>query len=501
MPIVSHALVTYAASPWQVMMKFVDGVGSIVDPFPVIPQHVIAPAWSRDGNFVLAAVPGSGTTPLKMWKRTPNGFEEVTLTGVFPDAIDIYSMCWYDNKHVLFCHNNIAANQNFYLGIFDGVDSFSITAISNPAPQSNLMWLNETTIATARFPGSANYSWRTLDPVAGTVSYENTSALMVTSGTTVALLEGNTLIYNNRNTTGGISSAKIAGKYLNIPAKTSTAFVVTNYPGTFSTSADEAVCKTRSNDAFIGITSDVGVISTKFRYGLNTWEALGTCLPGKWLKDDTITIPAIAAGIAEIGINKYAFGVKSAAAGGRVRAFSFNEVDSVVEDTTVAALFSSIAVPVDTFTASVIQEETEAGSSLYDAAIQRFLNDTVDLVNIKLLLVNDSVAFNGSATNITTVIGANEVYGSDWPQGGIDLDTLTIEKYGSGSQVAIKGVIPAFSLNSPGTITFRSAIIYDVTSSAPLIFVDFETDQTATQFDLMEFSATNSRLITFAQGG
>lgn len=186
---------------------------------------------------------------------------------------------------------------------------------------------------------------------------------------------------------------------------------------------------------------------------------------------------------------------------GRVRGFYHNDAegDPNVELPEIASFFNNW-VAIITYIAVSPEIVTGQQTVQYVGAQQAFVARTADFNNLKVALSSASISsFDASHTTLAQALGANEVYGSSWPQGGIAVSPPTFEKFGTGDDLALKLVIPTFDLLAAGTINWRSAIIYDASDAnkKPLIFFDFGANKSATQGDRMKISTPNDRAVIF----
>jgi len=97
------------------------------------------------------------------------------------------------------------------------------------------------------------------------------------------------------------------------------------------------------------------------------------------------------------------------------------------------------------------------------------------------------------------VLGVNEVYGSSWPQGGIDVGDGGYAPTGNPDEYAFTATVPPFDLAAAGSITFRYAVIYDNSDAnkRPLVWIDFGETKTASQLDRMQIASANSAVAIF----
>jgi hypothetical protein len=120
-----------------------------------------------------------------------------------------------------------------------------------------------------------------------------------------------------------------------------------------------------------------------------------------------------------------------------------------------------------------------APSTIYDIAVQKIVTHDFDASNLRVLLVNSTAAFNRDHTHIDQVTnnGAHEVFGSNWPQGGRVLSGVSVDAIG-GEQAALDADDTDTLVFMGSSKTFRSLVIYDGTSGAPILFSNSGANRT-----------------------
>lgn len=125
------------------------------------------------------------------------------------------------------------------------------------------------------------------------------------------------------------------------------------------------------------------------------------------------------------------------------------------------------------------------------------LGQSVDLSNLKVMLLNASASFDATDTTIDDVAGAagphraNEVYGNGWTEGGELLASVAVSIANTDEAVLTADDINKIA--SGGDIgPTPYAVVYDATSDAVLGWIDWDGARTAE-------SGTNL-LIPFASG-
>lgn len=115
-------------------------------------------------------------------------------------------------------------------------------------------------------------------------------------------------------------------------------------------------------------------------------------------------------------------------------------------------------------------------SSFYNDAVSDLVMGNIDFEAVKVLLLDDSASFSPSDSTVDAVTGsgAYEVFGANWPEGGVTLTNVEyVPEGGMGVRLAADNVSQEIF---GGSITARAALIYQGTQ--PLIYIDFGEDRT-----------------------
>jgi len=118
--------------------------------------------------------------------------------------------------------------------------------------------------------------------------------------------------------------------------------------------------------------------------------------------------------------------------------------------------------------------------SLYDHTVKLLVNKEVTLTTIKVKLLDATASFTGSHTAVSSVdgSGAKEVSGNGWTSGGLTLTTVAVTQVTTND--AMLDADDATATATGGTIgPAFAALVYDNTSSKPLIYIDFGQSQSA----------------------
>jgi hypothetical protein len=132
--------------------------------------------------------------------------------------------------------------------------------------------------------------------------------------------------------------------------------------------------------------------------------------------------------------------------------------------------------------------------SLFDHTVKLFANKEVTFTTLKLELLDATATFAAAATTKGAVdgAGAKEVSGNGWTSGGKTLTTVAVTQVTTNDAILSADNISQTA--SGGSIgPAYAALLYDSTSSKPLIYIDFGQSQSAgdtTDFKI-NWDATN----------
>jgi hypothetical protein len=118
--------------------------------------------------------------------------------------------------------------------------------------------------------------------------------------------------------------------------------------------------------------------------------------------------------------------------------------------------------------------------SLYDHTAKLFANKEVTFTTLKVKLLDNTASFTASHTAVSSVdgAGAKEVSGNGWASGGPALTTVTVTQVTTNdAQITADNVTVTASGGSIGPA--YAALVYDFTSSKPLVYIDFGQAQSA----------------------
>lgn len=118
--------------------------------------------------------------------------------------------------------------------------------------------------------------------------------------------------------------------------------------------------------------------------------------------------------------------------------------------------------------------------SLFDHTVFLLTSKAVTFTTLKVKLLDNTASFVSSATTVAAVdgSGAKEVSGNGWAAGGPPLTTVQVTQVTTNdAQLSADNVDVTASGGSIGPA--YAALIYDTTSSKPLIYIDFGQAQSA----------------------
>lgn len=118
--------------------------------------------------------------------------------------------------------------------------------------------------------------------------------------------------------------------------------------------------------------------------------------------------------------------------------------------------------------------------SLYDHTVKLMVNKEVTLTTLKVKLLDATATFSSGQTTVTAVdgAGAKEVSGNGWPSGGPTLANVAVTQVTTNdAMLDADDVLQTASGGSIGPA--YAALVYDSTSSRPLVYIDFGQAQSA----------------------
>lgn len=229
----------------------------------------------------------------------------------------------------------------------------------------------------------------------------------------------------------------------------------------------------RGDDRFIAISTQVGADWTTYIYRrlgytmrlFQTIANFGKLL--KWTSDTSMLIDS-----------------------GSKRLFEYDAgTDTFVENST---LIANLPAGVEQDAISTHIPQIRSYGFTYQEAVRRIAESAVniDIANLKLMLLDNTAIFDASETDMS-VLPDSEVSGQGWPVGGKSLANTSIGDNTDGIASLLADDVTQILI---GSLTFRYAVIYDVTNSLPVAFLDFAGDVTnepdiTIRFNLSQFGA------------
>lgn len=504
---VQHVVILGSASPYIRVIKFTDEVGEVQTlPF-ASPVPLVAASFSPDGTKLVALIAASGTDVIKMWTRpdsVSDNWTEVTVPSVIPGVARLM-------RDVEFMANNeviIAGESILWAATIDAVThAFTFTQLNASNSYGNVRRIvslqNRETFqifeSRADNSGSGVRSMYRNGGVwtgftASISSYMNAGRKI--DENTIWSCTNGTPLNRAQKLTATKPPAAVSGGFVRILATDD----ITQDGAGATTAPVGRACVSPDGKLVIQPTWASPYIA--FRHIQNDRVAPG---PANFYDTGRLTAPTLTARVVDtenLDAGVFLFAFNSATLGtGRVRGYRYNgPFENITEITAISDLFDDWnSTPIYLAAADAI-EVADAPAVLYNSGIEDIVSGVVDLTSLKIALLSNAAIFNPAHTTLAQALGANEVYGSSWPQGGIATDDGVYEKFGTGADYALRISIPSLNMADPGTITFRKAVIYDDShvNKKPLGFITFSADQTATQFDRMQFSSVNNRFAIFS---
>lgn len=118
--------------------------------------------------------------------------------------------------------------------------------------------------------------------------------------------------------------------------------------------------------------------------------------------------------------------------------------------------------------------------TLFDHTPKLIFNKEIDFANIKAMLLDNTATLTPSNTTIGDVdgAGAKEVSGNGWTTGGITLSNVTITQVTTNDTIIDADDVDVVATG--GSIgPAYACVLYDATSSKPLVYIDFGQAQSA----------------------
>lgn len=137
--------------------------------------------------------------------------------------------------------------------------------------------------------------------------------------------------------------------------------------------------------------------------------------------------------------------------------------------------------------------------SLYNLTTKRFANKEIDFTKLYLMLLDSGAAFVAANTTLDQVAGSghiHEFYGNGWPQGGVLLANVVVTTVTTNDAKFTADNVTVTATGGPiGPAS--AAVIYDNTSGAVLIYIDFGQSEQAGQDTDFKVVWNASGIVTF----
>ena len=513
MTTVQHALVVGTSAPYSIMLRYVDAVPEAVA-MPAQAGATIALGTvtsSPDGRLWLAAGTASSLTPFRLWRMDDSyNINAVAVDAALPLAGTIVDLKFITNTHVV----AVDSVNGVWFGVFNrDTNVITWTRLNTLAAFVGVENLSDTQFIISRGPGTSPYS-QVYGISGDTATLETWTGLTANPySDRAAFHRASKLIFGPRSNTNTASAAAQAlwvdvpnktmvnnGTYIDFPTSEIGRIASGSNGGTvlcakFSPSGRHVACGLNVAPYLRFVTQVSG------RRYPNTLHKLVVAAEGAL--DDDKPIAAAVNDVEFVGNDMLLVAVNSRFGGtGRVKGYFHSDGDEkLVEDNRIRTIFNGWDSVAMNITSGPL-ETVGATSGFYDTALPSLINRTADLTNLKIVLVSSAAVFNPDHTTLAQAVGGTEVFGSSWPQGGIECDDATFETFGTDGQVAYKVSVPNRDLNDAGTFTFRAAILYDNTDAnkKPMMFFDFGANQVVKQFDRLVFSFAGGRALVFERG-
>jgi hypothetical protein len=111
-----------------------------------------------------------------------------------------------------------------------------------------------------------------------------------------------------------------------------------------------------------------------------------------------------------------------------------------------------------------------ATSTVFRSLLETLATGAVSFENLYVTLLKDTAAFDPDATNISDVVGSDEVTGGGWPAGGMALENVIAAYDGDVFKVSCD---PLDYVTFGTSMTLRYAVVYDHDSGQPICWYDF----------------------------
>lgn len=154
-------------------------------------------------------------------------------------------------------------------------------------------------------------------------------------------------------------------------------------------------------------------------------------------------------------------------------------------------------VPGDVYTYQAITPDTTfrlGTTQLYTEGDNKLTTNTVNMDDFKILHLSTAAVINLAHTTISQVTGANEVFGANWPQGGLALGPATITTLQAQIDYSYADVDRDILFD---TLNIGYSIVYEATTNLPLIAIDWGGIVTVPGDMHIKIAELTGKLITY----
>lgn len=135
---------------------------------------------------------------------------------------------------------------------------------------------------------------------------------------------------------------------------------------------------------------------------------------------------------------------------------------------------------------------------LYDGTVGATINRDFEFDKLRLMLLDENATFTPTHSTLSEVTesGAREVYGSGWPQGGIELENVRVVETTGGASITADD---ASKLIFGSSLNCRYGLIYhDEGNKQPLVMIDFGGTLNLAPEKLATFSFLETGFLAFS---
>lgn len=175
---------------------------------------------------------------------------------------------------------------------------------------------------------------------------------------------------------------------------------------------------------------------------------------------------------------------------------AYRKVEGVWTDT--SSIMSTLPAGIVSQAVSTHVPTISGSVQLYDKAVAALVTGTVNLSDLKLMLLDGSAGFDPEHESVLEVNsnGEAEVSGFGWPLGGRQLENAqTVQPTAFSMGFTFDDVE---QIVIEGNLVFRYAVVYDSVSLEPLLWIDFQEEVTGARNRELVFEMPSAGLFTFS---